>query len=176
MNVPNLLSLLRLPLAAAFLLASSTTARVLIIAAAGASDYLDGWWARRHRATSTGAVLDPIMDKVFVVTALVAFARERTITPAALLVLTARDIAVTLGFGAVLALRVRMRLQARMPGKVVTALQIAAVLVLTLAPQAAPAVVLAVGVASVWAVADYGRTAVSALREHRALRASSSPR
>ena len=41
----------------------------VVIGAAAATDFLDGWVARRVRATSRwGALLDPIADRVFVLT------------------------------------------------------------------------------------------------------------
>jgi cardiolipin synthase (CMP-forming) len=156
LTVPNLFSLARLPLAAAFLLLPQTAARVVIIIVAGATDFLDGWWARtRGPRTAVGEVLDPVTDKIFVVTALAAFAVWGTIGPGALLVLLARDLYVTTGALVLLLLRRQLRLKARFPGKVVTTLQITAVLVLTLVPQAARPMVLLVGAASGWAIIDY---------------------
>jgi CDP-diacylglycerol--glycerol-3-phosphate 3-phosphatidyltransferase len=168
LTIPNLFSLARLPLAAAFLLLPQTAARVVIIIAAAATDYLDGWWARtRGPRTATGEILDPVTDKIFVVTALAAFAVWGTITPAALVVLLARDLFVSAGALVLLLLRQPVRLKARFPGKVATTLQITAVLVLTLAPQVAMPMVMVVGAASAWAIADYS---LATLRDRRALR------
>jgi CDP-diacylglycerol--glycerol-3-phosphate 3-phosphatidyltransferase len=165
LDPPNLLSLTRIPLAVAFVLVSSTTARVVIIVAAGLSDYLDGWWARtRGPRTRMGELLDPVTDKLFVVTALAAFAIWRVIAPAELLVLLARDLYVTAGFLLVTALRAPVRPRARFPGKLVTTLQILAVLGLTLVPRHARLIVLATAAASIWAIADY---TVAGAREWR---------
>jgi CDP-diacylglycerol--glycerol-3-phosphate 3-phosphatidyltransferase/cardiolipin synthase len=64
---PNVLSLLRLPLAAAFpFVAGTTEGALLVLALAGVTDVLDGYLARRDgQVTATGAVLDPIADKAF---------------------------------------------------------------------------------------------------------------
>lgn len=64
---PNLVSLLRLPLAAAFVAAFHHTALALaILALAGLTDVVDGYLARRlGRVTATGAVLDGLLDKLF---------------------------------------------------------------------------------------------------------------
>jgi cardiolipin synthase (CMP-forming) len=169
--IPNLISLSRLPLAVAFLLVSATAPRVIIIVAAGISDYLDGWWAR-HRGPRTrlGELLDPITDKLFVLTALAAFAVWEVISPAELLVLLARDLFVTAGFLAVLALRLPIRPRARFPGKLVTTLQIAAVLALTLLPGLARVTVLVIAAASLWAIADYTRAALLHWRDQRRAR------
>jgi cardiolipin synthase (CMP-forming) len=170
LSVPNLLSLARLPLAAAFLLLPDTGIRIAIIIAAAASDYLDGWWARtRGPRTRLDALLDPITDKIFVLVALLAFAAEGTLNLLQLLIMLFRDLFVTTGFLGLLVIR-RDRavgLQARYPGKVVTVLQIAAVLILTVAPVLALPVVLLTAVASIWAVADYGAVGVRVLRAPR---------
>lgn len=168
MNIPNVLSLLRLPLALAFLLTTDTTARVLIIAAAGASDFLDGWWARtRGPRTRTGALLDPLTDRSFVVAVLVAFLVEQTLSPAQLLILLARDIYVSLAFLLVMALRLPLTPRARFPGKLVTSLQILAVLVLTIDARAATPIVIAVAIAGAWAIVDYTVAGTRALRARR---------
>jgi cardiolipin synthase (CMP-forming) len=171
LSVPNLLSLVRLPLAIAFLLTSQTAVRVVIIVAAAVSDYLDGWWARtRGPRTSTGALLDPITDKVFVVVALISFAVHGVLATWQLFVLLARDIFVAVGFLAVRLFRLDVPLEARFPGKLVTTLQLAAVLVLTLVPAATTALVSVTAVAGAWAILDYGRTGFVALRMQRGRR------
>lgn len=156
-----------------FVLVPDTAVRIGVIVAAGISDYLDGWWARtRGPRTTSGALLDPITDKLFVLAVLLAFAVEAVLSPAQLLVMLARDIFVTVGVLVLLALRVPLagRLQARFPGKVVTTMQIVAVLVLTVWPGAATAVVIITAAASAWAIADYGAQGL------RVLRASPQPR
>ena len=66
--LPSLVSLLRVPLAAAFPFCVDRPMLALgLLLAAGASDVLDGWIARRYdQATPVGAVIDPIADKLFV--------------------------------------------------------------------------------------------------------------
>jgi CDP-diacylglycerol--glycerol-3-phosphate 3-phosphatidyltransferase len=180
LSVPNAFSLARLPLAVAFLLTSDTAVRVGIIVAAGISDFLDGWWARtRGPRTRVGEMLDPVTDKIFVLTALSAFAVWRVITPLELLVMLARDVFVTLGYVALLALRAPVRPRARFPGKLATTLQIGAVLGLTLMPGYARALVFAVGAAGAWAIIDYTAATVREWRRSRLdirLRPSQPPR
>src|ERR1035437_8891418 len=63
-TLPNLISLSRLGLAAAFVVLKGTNARLLVIAAAGATDFLDGYLARRGGSASKwGALIDPIADR-----------------------------------------------------------------------------------------------------------------
>ncbi len=62
----NVLSLSRIPLAAAFAALPSARVRLVILLAAAASDLLDGWVARRFGGPSLlGAKVDPVADKVF---------------------------------------------------------------------------------------------------------------
>jgi phosphatidylglycerophosphate synthase len=77
-TVPNLLSFLRLPLAAVFL-QEDPLYRAIAIALAMATDFLDGFYARRYQQTSKlGTLLDPITDKLFVYVALsVLFVEDR---------------------------------------------------------------------------------------------------
>ncbi|HJK96446.1 MAG TPA: CDP-alcohol phosphatidyltransferase family protein [Polyangiaceae bacterium LLY-WYZ-14_1] len=87
-SLPNLLTLVRLPLAVAIWWAATDPGWALaVLLAAGGSDVLDGWFARRVRrwrwertgdprvlaaGTDVGAWLDPVCDKVFVVSAVAA--------------------------------------------------------------------------------------------------------
>lgn len=70
LNVPNLLSLARVPLAAvlfALVVYEAWLAGLVVFAAACATDWLDGWWARRYGPlTLVGRNLDPLCDKVLV--------------------------------------------------------------------------------------------------------------
>lgn len=164
-NAPNLISLTRVPLALAFILLHDTATRVALIVIAAASDWLDGWWARtRGPATRTGAIVDPTTDKIFVVSALIGFVTSGVLTGAQLMLLLARDVFVAVGAAAVLALRLPVRLSARFPGKVLTNVQIAAVLVLLLAPRTAAVVVAIAAAVSVWAIVDYAMVGIRSLR------------
>ncbi|HEX6557970.1 MAG TPA: CDP-alcohol phosphatidyltransferase family protein, partial [Longimicrobiales bacterium] len=62
LTLPNLLSLARLPLAAAFVLADTTKARIVIVAAVALTDLADGFFARRIRShdRKAGQLVDPI--------------------------------------------------------------------------------------------------------------------
>lgn len=164
LTIPNLISLARIPLAIAFLASDHRLTRLALIAAAALTDFLDGWLARRGRRTSFGAVLDPVTDKTFLVTAIMSLAVNGPISVLEMLVLLSRDIAVAIGLAIVLWRRAPMKLSARMPGKVATVAQLAGLLALVITPAARIPVVLLVGLASAVAIWDYGRTAVRALR------------
>jgi phosphatidylglycerophosphate synthase len=71
-RAPNLVSLLRVPLAIAFPFAArSPPAAIAVLGLAGATDVLDGLLARRLGAvTALGAVIDPVADKLFALSAM----------------------------------------------------------------------------------------------------------
>ncbi len=66
LNLPNIISLARLcavPVAVWLVLRGAFGPAFGIFAAAGVSDAIDGWLARRQGTTTLGAVLDPLADK-----------------------------------------------------------------------------------------------------------------
>ena len=99
LTLPNILSLSRLALVPAFVLVPTPAARAAIVVAAGLTDLLDGWLARRRRAaTRVGAILDPIADRLFVLGALVVLLLEGALSVWQGLLLLTRDVATTIGF------------------------------------------------------------------------------
>jgi len=165
---PNLISLGRVPLAAAYLLTEDRTARVAILLAAALSDFLDGWAARRFGAGSRlGEVLDPATDKIFVVTALATHLGSGVLATWQLGLLLLRDLYSVMAYAIAAAFRLPIRFRARMSGKIVTNLQIVAVLVLTIVPSLASWIVVATAAASIWAIADYTAEGLRGLRRGR---------
>lgn len=103
MTLPNLISLSRIPLSLLFIYASPPL-RLATLATALLSDGLDGFIARTCNLKSRlGHTLDPLTDKIFVVTALATlfFENRLTLTDAAFFL--SRDIALLI-FGAYLLL------------------------------------------------------------------------
>jgi cardiolipin synthase len=169
LNAPNLLSLSRLPLAAAFAFAQAPHARLAILCAAGVTDWLDGRLARRlDQDSQAGALLDPICDKLFAATALAVLLAEGALAGWEALVLLARDIATTTAFLGLLALRRPVRFRARVPGKAVTVLQVATLAAVTAGVPGVRILVLATGAVSAYAIADYARAAATSLAASRA--------
>jgi len=70
LNIPNLLSFARIPLAVvlfACVVYELWLAGLVVFLVATATDWLDGWWARRYGPlTLVGRNLDPLCDKVLV--------------------------------------------------------------------------------------------------------------
>lgn len=158
LTLPNIISLSRIVLAAMFVVIPDTAARVALILVAAATDYLDGWVARRQAlASRLGALIDPFADRVFVLAAITTFLFGGAITTAQYFMLIARDLATAIGFlvaRAVSWLR-NATFEARLSGKIVTVLQLIALTAVLLAPERAPLLILAVAIYSAWAIIDY---------------------
>jgi cardiolipin synthase (CMP-forming) len=160
-TLPNAVSMSRLVLAAVFVAARDPIARFALVAVASVTDFLDGWLARRqHATTRSGALIDPIADRVFVFTAVCAFLVEGALSTASYFILLSRDIMTLIGY--VVARSVpwlrTVEFRARWLGKVVTALQLLTLVAVIAVPSAVPALVIVVGAASAASVADYTLT------------------
>jgi len=156
--LPNVLSFSRLVLAAGFVAVDGAGARVGLIGAAAATDFLDGWIARRVNASSRwGALIDPIADRFFVLTAVATMLFAGLLTTSQYFVLISRDLATAVGFlvaRAVSWLRTA-EFKARWLGKAVTALQLATLVAALVVPRLVVPLVIAVGVTSAASIVDY---------------------
>lgn len=172
MRVPGLLSLSRLPLAAAFPLTLGRPGwGIGVLVAAGVTDLLDGWYARRfHEETRTGAALDGITDKVFVLVVVGSLAAYGSMTVLEVLLLATRELG-----EAALAIRLavdpgrrgaRVR-SANLPGKLATTLQYAAIVAILLELERRSLLVGATALAGLVATASYWSRDVRALRPPR---------
>ncbi|WP_062207992.1 CDP-diacylglycerol--glycerol-3-phosphate 3-phosphatidyltransferase [Demequina oxidasica] len=179
--LPNILTALRLvavPVMVLLLLADDGAEGpdrwwgLLVFLIAGATDFLDGYLARRWAVVSTfGKLADPIADKVLILAALAMISLIDGIGWWALIVLALREIAVTVGRLMVAGDTV---IAASQGGKIKTALQVVAI-TLFLWPNAAPWVDVVAYVLLVAAVLlalvtgyDYMRRIVAARRHQRA--------
>lgn len=93
-KVPSLLSLSRAPLAVAFVLVARRPSWALaVLALAGLSDVLDGWLARRwNQCTATGAMVDGVTDKLFVIAVAWSLWHVGSLTLVEVLLLGVRDL------------------------------------------------------------------------------------
>ena len=162
---PNVMSLLRLPLAVLFpFVAASRGSALAVLALAGLTDILDGWLARRHgHVTATGAVLDPIADKALAISVVGTLIAQGKIPPWGIPALLAREILEAPPL-------VRVLLEARagegsrvaevrsnVPGKMATVAQFAAVMAALEAPAALPAALVLAAVTGTVAGVEYWR-------------------
>ena len=137
LNLSNILSFSRAPLALLFLL-ESPTLRIIAIVLAMLTDSIDGYLARRTKTASQfGAILDPAMDKFFVTFALFAFLAEGRIETWQAFAMLARDFSLCL-FGIYLTVSgywQTFQFRAVRWGKITTALQFIILIALTLNVQ-----------------------------------------
>jgi CDP-diacylglycerol--glycerol-3-phosphate 3-phosphatidyltransferase/cardiolipin synthase len=161
LTLSNLLSLGRVPLGVAFVAVSDPKWLAILVAAAAATDFLDGFIARVSGTVShIGLLLDPLCDKLFVLFALSGFLVGPGLDWASFLILILRDIftAGTYFLGRLVGLVIPFR--PRWAGKVATGLQFLTLLALIFDPRYVPLLVPLVGVVSVWSIIDYGSRAL----------------
>lgn len=165
LTVPNVISALRLPIAAAFFAVDGVMWRGVLLLLGALSDALDGWVARHlGLETETGAIVDPLFDKLFVLIVLAAFLAGPYLEWWEFAILISRDLYVAIGY-----LTARLRglpigWHPRPAGKLVTFLQLVTLFVLLLAPAQAALFIVAVGVASAVAIVDYTLVRLAELR------------
>jgi cardiolipin synthase len=158
----DLLTALRLPLAAAFPFVHQPAWQLALVGAAAASDFFDGMLARRFGGSRAGAVLDPTADKVFMAAAFLTVARAGLLHPLEIIGVVARDIVAALGYVGAWLWRRPTALPARAGGKAVTVLQLLTLVAfIARSPLVRPLAwaTAAVGLYAIW---DYGRAAARA--------------
>ncbi len=176
LTLPNLITLARLcavPLAFWLVIDRAMAAAFGLFVAAGASDAVDGWLARRAGSTRLGAMLDPVADKALLVTMYVTLAAVSALPSWLATLVVFRDMVIVGGVVVLSLLGQSVTIRPLLVSKVNTMLQIvlvaftlflagfglaapsasAAALALT---WAVAATTLASGVAYVWRVA-HGR-------------------
>ena len=146
MNLPNLLSLLRIFMVAPFLIAVIYDRHGLalgIFVLAGFTDFLDGYLARRLDQKSVlGTFLDPLGDKLLGTVAFIALSVQGLLPAWLAVIVVAKDVYVALGAGI---LHFSGNLSVALPsfwGKFATLLQIVTVALVLLSTFAAMAPVL----------------------------------
>lgn len=156
--LPNIVSLSRVLLAAGFVVVDDVNGRLALVGVAGATDFLDGWIARRAKVTSKwGALIDPIADRVFALVAVSTFLFEGKLSTIGYFVMISRDIMTAVGFlvARVVSWLKPVAFKARLSGKVVTVLQLLAFVALLRVPSLVTPSLWLVGLASLYSVIDY---------------------
>lgn len=104
MNIPNLLTVFRIFLIPIFLAVyfSSPETRLIhavgIFVLAGATDVLDGYIARKYnQITKFGTVMDPLADKLMLITALTSFTITGIVPLILLVIILAKEIFMIVG-------------------------------------------------------------------------------
>lgn len=166
----DLVTALRLPLAAAFPFVARPALQLGLVGVAAASDFLDGIIARRLGGSHVGAWLDPIADKVFMAAAFLSVASAGVLHPLEIVGVLARDIVATLGYVGTWLLRRPLTLPARAGGKAVTVLQLLTLVACVVRSPHVHSMAWATSAVALYAIWDYGRVAArtNARREPQA--------
>jgi CDP-diacylglycerol--glycerol-3-phosphate 3-phosphatidyltransferase len=137
LNLPNAITLARIALIPVFLWFTFYESRVdsfiaaVVYAFTGATDFLDGWLARRKNlVTVIGKFLDPLADKLIVMAALVMLVHLGRVAAWVVIVIMAREFIVT-GLRTI-AMSEGIVIAAGQEGKHKTAFQLAAITFLLL--------------------------------------------
>ncbi len=136
-NLPNTLTMLRVALipVALWLIVEGTPAAcfwaAMVYAISAITDFLDGWLARRMGLISVlGKFLDPLADKLLVVSSLIAMVAMGRVPAWAVILIVAREVSIT--SLRVIAMREGVEMAASRGGKDKAALQMVAVFMLML--------------------------------------------
>jgi CDP-diacylglycerol--glycerol-3-phosphate 3-phosphatidyltransferase len=132
-NLPNLLTVLRIMLVPALVVAllgntpGGDVLAAIVFALASLTDFIDGYLARaRDSITTFGKLMDPLADKLLIVAALISLVSLHRLAAWVAMVIITRELAVTVLRLA--ATQAGVVMAASMFGKVKTCLQIAAIL------------------------------------------------
>ena len=139
LNLPNVLTVLRIMLVPALVVAllgntpGGDVLAAVVFALASLTDFVDGYLARaRDSITTFGKLMDPLADKLLIVAALISLVSLHRLAAWIAMVIITRELAVTvLRLGATQA---GVVMEASMFGKVKTCLQIAAILAIIAVP------------------------------------------
>jgi phosphatidylglycerophosphate synthase len=157
-TLPNTVSLSRVVLALAFVLVSEPWDRIALIAVAGFTDFIDGWLARHEKSESTaGALLDPLADRTFVFVAISTYLVEGLLSTGQYFIFLTRDLATAAGFivaKIIPTLRPAV-FRARILGKIVTVIQLIALVTIIILPELTDTMILIIGTVSLASIVDY---------------------
>lgn len=166
LTISNLLSLVRIPLGVTFLALDDPIALAAVVVAGAATDLLDGLIARvTGTQTEVGALLDPFCDRIFVFLALVSFLPSGHVDWAGFVILILRDIFTGGVFIITKLAGEPMPFHSRMGGRITTSLQVIALFTLIFAPAWVMVPIVLVGIASVYAIIDYGMAGIRTAAE-----------
>lgn len=133
-HVPNILTLLRIaasPILILLLKNGQYATALWVCAIAGISDALDGYIAKAFRCESRlGAILDPVADKILIVSVVVMLAINEVLPFWLLLVIVFRDLLIVGGWMLLTLLNTEVSMRPSLISKTNTVFQIALVLAL----------------------------------------------
>jgi CDP-diacylglycerol--glycerol-3-phosphate 3-phosphatidyltransferase/cardiolipin synthase len=158
-SAADLLTAVRIPLAVAFPLVRDVGVRLGIVAIAAATDLLDGPIARRFGSSRLGAVLDPVADKLFMVSAFGVVAFSGQLAWYEVVGVLLRDIVATVAFVVTAVSRRASAIPARLGGKAVTVGQLLTLMAFLLDSAQLHELAWATAAVGLYAIWDYSRVA-----------------
>jgi cardiolipin synthase len=136
MNLPNILTLIRILLIPAFVILiiyNHFGSALITFAIAGITDGIDGLLARlTGQRTELGAYLDPIADKLLLSSGFVTLAIIRLIPGWLTVAVISRDVIILLGFVILLLTNRRPKIRPSLVSKITTAFQISTIIIVLL--------------------------------------------
>ena len=154
MNLPNIITLARILLVPIFVVIyiwpgdSAYLVAAVLFGLAAATDWLDGYLARRlNQTTPFGAFLDPVADKLIVVSALVVLMAEHSTIWLTLpgLIIVGREIMISALREWMAEMNSSVTVAVSVLGKVKTTLQMVAIAVLLALPPESTAAIVFIG-------------------------------
>ncbi|MCC6543439.1 MAG: CDP-diacylglycerol--glycerol-3-phosphate 3-phosphatidyltransferase [Nitrospirae bacterium] len=137
MNLPNFLTILRILLIPFFIIVFAVPSitrsnwAAIIFILASLTDWIDGYIARKYgQVTLSGKLLDPVADKLLVLSALIMLVEFHRVPSWLAIVIVGRDVAIT-GLRAI-ASSIGIVIAAKEMGKIKTLVQIIAIVFLIL--------------------------------------------
>lgn len=128
LNIPNAITLGRIiavPVVFWLLLSGKTLGAFLVFCAAGVSDAVDGYLAKRFRwQTELGAYLDPLADKLLIVSIYIALAAKAELPLWLVIAVVSRDILIVAGIMLAWLMDHPVRIKPALVSKLNTAAQI----------------------------------------------------
>lgn len=138
-NIPNILTLVRIlltPLLIIFLLKKRFTMALLVFAMAGISDALDGFIARYfNQRTVLGAHLDPLADKLLLLSSYISLAVLKIIPGWLAVVVIARDVIILFGIAVLTITQKPYEIKPSTISKCTTVIQLATIFFILLHPD-----------------------------------------
>jgi len=134
MTIPNLITILRVllvPIFVIYIINDRTLGSLIIFIIASVSDALDGFIARVfHKKSDLGAYLDPLADKILLVSAYITLAILKMIPPWLAVLIISRDVIILLGVLVLYLNRHPLKVHPSLLSKSTTCLQIATILMI----------------------------------------------
>lgn len=138
-NIPNILTIIRILLVPLFVIALIKDlffSALIVFTVAGLSDGLDGLLARYfNQRTVLGAYLDPIADKLLIISAFVSLAILKVIPGWLTVIVISRDVLILLGIAVFSITDISVDIKPSFVSKCTTVAQISTVIFILLNPE-----------------------------------------